>query len=79
MPSWRAQGHIYHNGKCVADQSLLIFMFQNVKARAAESVPEPSGHCEPQLQFQLLQFEFGAFVESFLQLLLPQRVLTLGE
>ena len=54
-------------------------MFQNVKARAAESVPEPSGHCEPQLQFQLLQFEFGAFVESFLQLLLPQRVLTLGE
>jgi hypothetical protein len=52
---------------------------QDVKARAAESVPQQGGHYESELEFQLLQFEFGALVESFLQLLLPQRVVAIGE
>jgi len=47
-------------------------VLQDVKARAAESVPQQGGHYESELEFQLLQFEFGALVESFLQLLLPQ-------
>jgi hypothetical protein len=77
LPSWRVQG-LYHNSKCQADQRLL-FVLQNVKARAAESVPQQGGHYESELQFQLLQSEFGALVQSFLQLLVPQRVLALGE
>jgi len=56
-----------------------VFVLQDVKARAAESVPQQGGHYESELEFQLFQFEFWALVESFLQLLLPQWVFAIGE
>jgi hypothetical protein len=56
-----------------------VILLQDAKARAAKSVPDQSRHSEPQLHGQLLQPQPRAAVEQILQLLVPQRVLALGE